>query len=282
MTTGESRQGAGLGRDLSALRRYVWIPVLTVAVGVAAALLLGAFADGPREARFRSNVVVNALPPLFGPPVLPGPFDYAALATSDSAIERVAVQHNLTLEELKPRLTAEPRLNSPEIDFAVTGDDALAIAQTWNQVFGEEAIAETPRIQTELTLPYVEQRDEAAIRLNQAVNEAARLPDDAVAQAGLAAAQENYETASKLDQSYDIVRATMTAQSFTVKAPHEYGGGLGSPAARVAAGAVVGLVLGVLLAVMLDALDRRRARPDAIDEAPPSLRRVEQHTGSSR
>ena len=52
--------------------------------------------------------------------------------------------------------------------------------------------------------------------------------------------------------------------------------------ARVAAGAVVGLVLGVLLAITLDTIDRRRCAQTQMDEAPPSLRRVEQHTGSSR
>ena len=167
MRSGDGRQDAGLGRDLRALRRLLWIPVVTVAVGIGAALLLGAFADGTQEARFRSNVVVNALPPLFGPPVLPGLSTTPLWRRVTPRVEQVAAQHSLSPEELRPRLTAEPRVNTPEIDFTVTGEDALAIAETWNQVFGEEAIAQTPRIQTELTLPYVTQRDEAGTRLNR-------------------------------------------------------------------------------------------------------------------
>jgi hypothetical protein len=269
-----------LWRDLGTLRRYIWVPLATVAVGVAAALLLGAYAEGEQEARFRSNVVVNALPPLFGPPVLPGPFDYAAVATSDATIEKVASQHSLSPEELSPRLTAEPRVNSPEIDFRVTGDDALAIADTWNAVFQSEVVTETPRILEALTEPYRLQRDEAEALFLAAAEAEATNPGDPLNQARLAATQENYETAVRLVQSYDVVQRSIAAQAFAVKAPHEFGGGLGSPTARIAAGALLGLVLGMLLALMLDAIDRRRSA--AIDEAPPSLRRVEQRTGSSR
>ena len=48
------------------------------------------------EARFRANVVVDALPPLFGPAVLPGPFDYAKLATSDAVVQHVARETGVT------------------------------------------------------------------------------------------------------------------------------------------------------------------------------------------
>ena len=282
MRSGDGRQDAGLWSDLAALRRYLWILVGAVLVGVVAALVLGAVVDTEREARFRANVVVNALPPLFGPPVLPGPFDYAAVAMSDPTIERVAAQHNLSPDELGPRLTAEPRVNSPEIDFTVTGDDALAIAGTWNTVFQEQVVNQTPLLFQDMTEPYRLQQDEAEALFLTAAQTAAANPDDLLNQAHLAATQENYETSVRLVQSYGVVQSTMAAQSFTVRAPHEYGGGLGSPTARVAAGAVVGLVLGVLLAVTLDTIDRRRGRTSDVDEAPPSLRRVEQHTGSSR
>jgi hypothetical protein len=271
-----------LWRDLGALRRRWWIPVVTVVAGIAAALAAGLLTDGSDEARFRANVVVDALPPLFGPPVLPGPFDYAAVATSDAVVAPVSAEHGLSAEELRPRLSAEVRANTTEIDFAVTGNDALLIADTWNRIFAEQAEAQTPAIQARLTEPYVAQRDEAASRLDAASAEATANPDDAIAQAGLAAAQENYETAARLVQSYDIVRETMSAQSFTVRAPHDYGPILGPPLARAATGAVAGLVVGVLLVVILDALERRRVRADAKTAAPPALRRVEERTGSSR
>jgi capsular polysaccharide biosynthesis protein len=273
---------SGLRRDLGVLRRLWWIPVLTVFVGIAAGLAAGWIANGDEQARFRANVVVNALPPLFGPPVLPGPFDYAAIATSDEVIERVAAEHGMPADDLRPRLAAEVRPNTSEIDFTVTGESSLAIATTWNRVFGEEASAQTPAIQARLTAPYILQQQEAAARLDAASAQAAANPDDPVARSALAAAEENFETASRLVQSYDIVRQTMTAQSFTVRAPHEFGAALGPPAARVAAGAVAGLVIGVLLVLTLDLLERRRASSEEVESSPPSLRRVEERTGSSR
>jgi hypothetical protein len=226
--------------------------------------------------------VVNALPPLFGPAVLPGPFDYAAIATGDAVAEQVAAEHDLTPDALRPRLSANVRANTTEIDFIVTGDDALSIARTWNRVFGEEAANRTGALQTELTQPYADQRDQAAVRLEEAYALAAANPQDALAQAGLAAAQDNYETAARLMDSYDIVRQTMTAQAFTLKTPHEYGDVAGPLPARLAAGALAGFVVGVLLIAMLDVLDRRRARDAALDETPSALRRVEERTGSSR
>src|SRR5437870_13704916 len=66
----------GLAADLSAIRRYIWLPVLAVVVAVGAALVAGALTPSSSEARFRMNVLVDALPPLFGPPALPSPFDY--------------------------------------------------------------------------------------------------------------------------------------------------------------------------------------------------------------
>ena len=281
-----ARRDAGLWRDLRALRRYIWIPVAGVVVGVAAALLAGAFASGGDEARFRATVVVDALPPLFGPEVVPGPFDYARVATSDEVVAEVAAQHGTTADALRPRLSAVPRVNTPEIAFKVTGDGALAIASTWNDAFARAAANQTPALTRELTAPYGTQRKEAAARLQTASASAAANPDDAVAQGELAAAEENYQTASQLTQSYDVVASTITAQSFTVKAPHDYTGGLGSTPARVAAGALIGLVAGVLAAVGLDALMRRRSRDEA-EQVPPSLRpieerRLEERASSSR
>jgi hypothetical protein len=279
---GDRRLDAGWWRDFAALRRYLWIPAITIAAGVAAAVLLGPLVSGDQEARFRTNVVVNALPPLFGPPVLPGPFDFAAVALNDNTVERVAAQHGLESQQLRPRLAAEPRVNSPEINFSVDGDDALAIAETWNRVFSEEVATRSPTILETLTEPYRHQRDEAEAQFLAAATAVAANPADPINQAQFAATQENYETALRLVQSYNVVNNTMTIQSFTVREPNEYGDGLGSMAGRIAAGAIIGLVLGVLLALLLDVMDRRKARADDIDQAPPSLRRVEQQTGSPR
>src|SRR3990172_5697182 len=94
----------GLRRDMAALRRYFWLPLAAVAVAVVAALGLGSLVSDSGEARFRVNVVVDALPPLFGPAVLPGPFDYAAVATSDAVVADVATRTGTTAEALRPRL----------------------------------------------------------------------------------------------------------------------------------------------------------------------------------
>ena len=91
----------GLWRDMAALRRYFWLPLAAVAVAVVAVLGLGAVLGDSGEARFRVNVVVDALPPLFGPAVLPGPFDYAAVATSDAVVADVATRTGTTAEAVR-------------------------------------------------------------------------------------------------------------------------------------------------------------------------------------
>src|SRR5438105_10812983 len=80
----------GLAADLSAIRRYVWLPIVAVIVAVGAALVAGVVTPSSSEARFRMNVVIDALPPLFGPPALPSPFDYPRLATRDDLAPGVA------------------------------------------------------------------------------------------------------------------------------------------------------------------------------------------------
>lgn len=259
----------GIGRDMSAIRPFLWLPIVTTALAVAAALLLGFFTTSDGEARFRANVVVDALPPLFGPPILPGPFDYAALATSDVVVNEVAAEMGVPAAELAPHLHAEPRVNTPEIDFTVTGDDALAIAEAWERAFGAAVGPATPELQAQLIEPYREQLEQARVQLAAATLAASA--GGPAADQRLAAAEENYETASRLVQSYEVVAATMSATSFPVKAPHAYTSGLGSPAARFGAAIAAGLVVGIIGAFALAFV---RGRHDDDDEAlaPPSIR----------
>jgi hypothetical protein len=271
---------ARLWRDLGGLRRFFWIPLLSIAIAAGVALAVGSVAGDSDEARFRVNVVVDALPPLFGPPVLPGPFDYAALATNDEVLAEVAARTGTNAEALRGRLRAEPRANSPEINLIVRGNGALAIARAWEAALGEAAAAAAPDIERRLVEPYRTQAEQARRQLEAAAAAAAASPDDTVLAQELAAAAENYKTASMLVQSYDTVAATMRARAFTVKAPYAYGGGLASAQARLGAGVVIGLLAGVLAAIAADWATRRTRAEDAIEDAPESLRRIE--TGTSR
>jgi hypothetical protein len=265
---------AGLAPDLAALRRYFWLPLIALAVAVAAALVIGVVASPSDEARFRANVVVDALPPLFGPAVLPGPFDYARLATSDAVVQSVAQQANVRTEQLKPRLTAEASFNRPEIDFKVTGANALAITRAWQAAFADAAARQTPDLERVLVQPYTRQLDEASAQLQRVAPAAQVSPGDPVAQQKLKAAEENYETASKLAQSYEVVATTMKAQVFTVVGPHVQSAGVGSTRGRLGAAVAVGLLAGVIGAVLLDYAMRRRARTSgSFDQAPAALRR---------
>lgn len=269
----ERARDAGLWRDLRALRRYFWLPIAAVAVAVGLALALGAMSDDSGGARFRSSVIVNALPPLFGPAVLPGPFDYAALATSDGVVEEVAAQTGIGTEDLKRRLKAEPRVNTPEIAFTVTGPDALRVTRAWQAAFGAAVVEQTPAIERALVEPYQKQLLEARTRLEAAAAAVAAGPEDAVAGQDLAAAEENYQTAAMLMQSYDVVAETMAAQAFTVKAPHVYGGGPGSTPARIGAAVVLGLLIGSLGALALDIIARRRGHNVyGVGEAPAPIK----------
>ena len=278
MTHGVRRpQDAGLSHDLAALRRYFWLPLAAIAVAVAAALVIGAMRPASGEARFRENVVVDALPPLFGPAVLPSPFDYARLAMSDAVVRQVAQQHGLTPEQLRPRLTAEARFNRPEVDFKVTGAGALAIARTWRQTFADAAAQGTPDIERLLVQSYARQLDEARTLLQQRADDAKASPDDPVIKQQLTAAQENFETASKLSQSYEVVAKTMKANSFGVVAPYQRSAGVGSTAGRLAAAVAIGLLAGVVGALVLDFAMRRRSPRIAADDTPAPLRRRTSH-----
>lgn len=281
--TADRAHGAGLAPDLAALRRYFWLPVASLAIAVAAALVIGAASSGSGEARFRVNVVVDALPPLFGPAVVPGPFDYARLATGDAVVQDVARQSGVAADQLKLRLAAEARFNTPEIDFKVTGANALAVARAWQRAFADAAAQQTPAIERELVQPYARQLDQASAQLQQHASAAKASPDDPVAQQQLKAAEENYETASKLAQSYEVVAATMKAQAFTVVAPHTRSAGAGSATGRLGAAVAIGLLAGVIGALLLDYAMRRRApATGSLDSAPSALRReAERRTGST-
>jgi hypothetical protein len=274
---------SGAAADLGAIRRHLWLPAAALVIAVAAALIIGAVRPGSDEARLRVNVVVDALPPLFGPAVAPGPFDYARLATSDAVVAEVAQKSGLSAEQLRPRLSAEPRFNRPEIDLKVTGGNALGIARTWQRVLGDAAARQTPVIERLLVQPYARQLDEASALLQQRAAAAKVSPDDAVAQQQLKAAEENYETASKLSQSYDVVANTMTATMFTVVAPHAQSAGARSTAGRLGAAVAVGLLAGVIGALALDyAIRRRTPIAGSLDDAPASIRRrAERRTGST-
>jgi hypothetical protein len=273
---------AGLAPDLAALRRYFWLPIVALVIAVAAALLIGAFGSNSEEARFRANVVVDALPPLFGPAVLPGPFDYARLATSDPVVQSVAQASGLSLDQLKPRLTAEARFNRPEIDFKVTGANALGIARAWQSAFTDAAAQQTPALERQLVQPYALQLEQARVALVQRAAASNASPDDPAATQQLIAAEENYETASKLAQSYEVVATTMKAQAFTVVAPHTESAGVGSPAGRLGAAIAIGLLAGVAGALLLDYAARRRASvAGSLDDAPATLRREAERRSAS-
>ncbi|HYM16384.1 MAG TPA: hypothetical protein VEZ14_12575 [Dehalococcoidia bacterium] len=276
-------RASGLRHDLSALRRYLWLPVATLAVAVAAALVIGALRPSSGDARFRQNVVVDALPPLFGPPVTPSPFDYARLATSDAVVATVAQQAGVAPGALRPRLTATAAFNAPWIDFRVTGPNALAVARAWQQAFADAAASQTPVIERLLVADYARQLDQARALLQQRAADAQASPNDPVLKAQLTAAQDNYQTASRLSQSYDVVASTMKATALTVTAPHEQSAGVGSTAGRLGAAVAIGLLLGVAGALSLEALSRRRrAAPPAAGEPAPLRPRPERTTTTPR
>jgi hypothetical protein len=267
--------------DLRSLFRRAWLIAVAISLAIVFVLAAARIFDQEPEARFRVNVVVEALPPLFGPPVVPGPFDYATLATSEAVIAETARRTATTADDLRPRLRAEPRVNSPELDLTVSGPNALAVARAWQQVLSEAAIRETPAMERELVATYDDQLAQARAKLESAAAAAAAAPESPIVGVELAAAEENYETAARLVQSYEVVAETMTARAFTVRAPHSYGGGLASRPAQIAAGAAIGLTAGVVAALALEYGSRRRVSAENRG-VPPSLRSIEQRAGSSR
>lgn len=255
----------GLWHDLAILRRYAWLPAATIIIALAAALLIGALRPTTDEARFRENVVVNALPPLFGPAVLPSPFDYARMATGDAVVQRVSQEQGIAASQLRPRLKAEAHFNTPEIDFFVTGSRALAIARSWRQAFANAAAKQSGDLERSLVQSYQKQLEQARSLLQTSAAAAASNPGDPVAKEQLVAAEANYATASKLSQSYEVVARTMTATSFGVVAPHLQSAGVGSTAGRAGAAVAIGLLVGVIGTLALGVLTRR-GRPESMTD----------------
>src|SRR6185295_14915152 len=97
--------------------------------------------------------------------------------------------------------------------------------------------------------------------LQQVAADAQANPNDALTQQQFKAAQENYETASKLSQSYEVIARTMKATPVAVVAPHERSAGVGSTAGRLGAAIAIGLLAGVMGALALDFLAQRRLAP---------------------
>lgn len=270
---------SALARDLGVLRRYFWLPVVTLGIAVSAAVSIGILQSGSGEARFRENVIIDALPPLFGPAVLPSPFDYARLATSDGVLQGVSQRSNIPVEQLRGRLTAEARFNRPEVDFKVTGGGSLPLARSWQAAFGDAAASQTPAIELLLVQPYARQLDESRGLLEQRAAAAAADPNNAVLKQELTAAQENFETASKLSQSYAVIAKTMKANALAVVVPYERGGGISSTAGRLAAAVAIGLLAGVFGVLVLDFAMRRRLPDDESEplDARPTLRQRNRH-----
>jgi len=266
---------AGLAADLSAIRRYIWLPVLAVIVAVGAALVAGVLTPSSSEVRFRMNVVVDALPPLFGPTALPSPFDYARLATSDDVVREVANQSGVPFEQLKPRLSAQASVQRADIDFRVKDAGARGIAHTWLEAFEVAAADQSAALERSVTQNYRVQLETARSELERDSAAVQAAPNDLVAQQALAASQENYVTAAKLTQSYEIVANTMKADAITTIAPYTPSRGTGSTAGRLAAAVAVGLLAGIIGALLLNYVSTMRmARREALEpiDARPAFR----------
>jgi hypothetical protein len=372
-----------LRRDLSSLRRYLWLILLLLllALGSAAASLL--LVPSSNEASFRSGVALSSLPPLFGPETLPAMDDFARLSLSEEALEEASQalreqDVDVSAEALKANLSAHARENENAIDFRVTFDDSdrsLAVARAWSEVFAELAPARAPDLEQEAAASYQRQLDRARTELEekrqqladlgvasgaggervnptQAAYEAKAaalaekevertelanlietlrastpgslsadqlrlllagvLPPEAALEAGftaqqaigalelralsldstilalrqevqglgsaldqsatevreavaeLEAAEENYEVASRLAQSYEVVGDLLSVEVFTLQEPHLVEAGVLSYVSRFAAAAAFALVAGVLGAFGLEWLRARGSgRPSA-------------------
>ena len=278
-TNPRAPRSPGLSADLDAIRRFAWLPVVTIIVAAGVALVIGAATSSPSESRFGVNVLVDALPPLFGPTTVPSPFDYAKLATSDEVVQGVAGQAGVSADQLKPRLHADAQATRPEIDFHVNGDNARGIAHAWLESFGAAVRSQSGALERSITQNYRVQLDTARAGLERDAAAAKAAPDDAVAQQEFAAAQENYVTAARLTQSYDIVATTMKADPVVVTAPYTPSRGTGSAAGRLGAALAIGLLAGIIGAVVLSYISQLRApvreAPEPIDARPAFRKRSE-------
>src|SRR5207249_2037203 len=195
---------------------------------------------------------------LFGPPALPSPFDYARLATSDDVVRNAANQSGVAFEQLKPRLSAQALVQRADIDFRVTGTGARGVAHAWQEAFQSAAAAQTPALERAMTQQYTRQLEEARSQLERQAVLAKASPEDPALQQQVVAAQENYETAAKLVQSYDVVANTMTGRAVTSVSPYTPSRGTGSTAGRLGAAVAVGLLAGVLGSLLLNYVSTMR------------------------
>lgn len=261
-------QREDLRRDVRALRRHLWFPAAAVLVALAAAAALGLVAGAEDRAEFRLRVEPIALPPLFGPPTLPGPADFAAFATSAPVLEATATQlrdENIAgADALASRLSASPRPNQPSIDFTVRGEHALAVAEAWRDQFMALLPASLPELERQVTSDYALQLEQARNELMSRQAEAAS--GDVFAEVALAAARENYQVAERLAQSYEVVGQTMKATVAQQERPHLTRSGPLDWSARLGAALAFGLMVGVIGTAALEAWSRRRAAAEGPTE----------------
>ena len=278
-------ESEGLGRDLLALRRHLWFPVTALILALAVAAGVGLAFSPSEEAAFRIRVGLSALPPIFGPPILPSTEDVARLGTSSEALERAsgtlaAEGIEVSPEELAGRVSASVGGGEGVISFTVkdgNGERALATARAWESAFAAVAQEQAPELERRAAAGYQTQLDLAASLLEEKRQAAAAEGPDSPAQQELGAAQENYQVASRLQQSYELVARMLRVDVVTERTPYLKGGAALDWAGRMGAAAAFGVVVGVLGALGLEVLARRRL----LAIAPPAPAEAERPSSPS-
>jgi len=267
-------ESEGLGRDLLALRRHLWFPVAALVLALAVAAGVGLAFSPSDEAAFRVRVRLSALSPLFGPSILPSTEDLARLAVSPEVLERAsgalaAEGIQVSAEEMAGRVSASVGGGEGAIGLTVkdgNGERALATARAWESAFAAVAQEQAPELERRAAVDYQAQIDVAASLLEEKRQAAAGQGPDSPAQQELEAARENYQVASRLQQSYEVVARMLRLDLMTERAPYLKGGAALDWAGRMGAAVAFGVVVGVLGALGLEVLARRRLR----DVAPPA------------
>lgn len=272
-------ESEGLGHDLLALRRHLWFPVATLILALAVAAGVGLVISPGEEAAFRVRVRLSALSPLFGPPILPSTEDLARFASSPEVLERAsgalaAEGIQVSAEEMGDTVSASVG-GEDVISFTVkdgNGERALATARAWESAFAAVAQEQAPELERRAAADYQAQVDVAASLLEEKRQAAAGQGPDSPAQQELEAARENYQVASRLQQSYEVVARMLRADLITERAPYLKGGAALDWAGRMGAAVAFGVVVGVLGALGLEVLARRRL-PDVAPSAPAEAER---------
>ena len=278
-------ESEGLGRDLLALRRHLWFPVTALILALAVAAGVGLAFSPSEEAAFRIRVGLSALPPIFGPPILPSTEDVARLGTSPDVLERASgtlAREGIQVspEELAGRVSASVGGGEGVISFTVkdgNGERALATARAWESAFAAVAQEQAPELERRAAAGYQTQLDLAASLLEEKRQAAAAEGPDSPAQQELGAAQENYQVASRLQQSYELVARMLRVDVVTERTPYLKGGAALDWAGRMGAAAAFGVVVGVLGALGLEVLARRRL----LAIAPPAPAEAERPSSPS-